>query len=197
MHGRISYFSSGFPDSLYFLVSGRLRHIVQDSIDTIIFSLPFMKSAYCWFSLFPAGSPCETLSAAEDSVLLKLTKASFDSILHKYPEDHACLSQFCFPSDLWPIISSQNYIQLPKNTKEIRSFILHLCSLATTYFIDPCKSLPFIPSEDTLYFIADNSRDDFAALITISDLEGLPSHNNRPFKSSLPKFLHYLINLIL
>ena len=38
--------------------------------------------------------------------------------------------------------------------------------------------------------MADNSCDDFAALITISDLEGLPSHNNRPFKLlSLPKSL--------
>ena len=64
-----------FPDSLYFLVSGRLRHIVQDPIDNNnIFTLLLCRSVYCRFGLLPVWFPCETLSAAEDSVLLKLLK---------------------------------------------------------------------------------------------------------------------------
>lgn len=169
---------------VYILITGRLRQLVnrpddQDKLFTLaIYESPFIAGS----ASFQAGLSLETISAAEDSKLLKISHQSWDEITRKHPEIGSFSKQIVTPADLWPLIIRQEGLHLPGSLKEIKKWILKLSQASKVHWIYPGTPKSFDLDSEMHWLIAENSELEYGKSITQSDLNNIQENISRPLR---------------
>ena len=157
-------------DALYILLKGRLRqtssHPLRDDnlFSLAVFSPPFIAG----LASFHAGQSIETLSAVEDSVLLKISIKDWIELLLQSSELKSYFSNIITQSDIWPLVKNYQQYILPPSAKLLKSSLISIAQTADVELYDSNSKL--VLSEDRLYFIANNTTRSYAKLVTKNDL---------------------------
>jgi len=171
-------------DDLFILISGRLRHTVTHPNSAAkIFSLAVYEPPFIagWASK-QAGFHLEILSAAEDSQVLKLSAAAWETLSSNHPDISILFQQILSPADLWPIISRQDSFRLPSKIKDFKLRLQNLADRSTAYIISPGHTLGFVPDSQYCYFVADTFQLEYARCLSEDDLNALPNKISSPLR---------------
>ncbi|MCP9854171.1 peptidase domain-containing ABC transporter [Synechococcus sp. HJ21-Hayes] len=131
--------ADAIPSTLYLLLSGQLRQLVNHasqpgrSLTLALYEPPFIAG---WASL-QAAHPLEFLTAASECTLLAIPASDWLNLLSQHPPLSLHYRQQFSPADLWPLLQAQPDLTLPTSSKELRSWIRRLASLAQVQLITP------------------------------------------------------------
>ncbi|QNI75797.1 peptidase domain-containing ABC transporter [Synechococcus sp. MVIR-18-1] len=169
---------------VYILITGRLRQLVQHPNDqNKVLTLAIYESSFVagWAS-HQANLSLETISAAEDSKLLKLSHQSWDKITKKHPEIGLLFNQRVTPADLWPLIIRQQGLCLPGSTKELKKWINNLCQESNVYWIFPGTPKSFELSSNKYWIVAENGELEYGTLMTQIELSDIQAKISKPLR---------------
>ena len=173
-----------YTNELYVLLSGRLRQTVRKPNDPDnFFSLAIYEPPFiAGLASHEAGISLETLSAAEDSQLLKIPRDSWDSIVQSHHEIRTQILQVVTPADLWPILALQTDFNLPNKLKELKLAIQVLSAKSKVLWVSPGQPISFSSALDDRFFVANSSQLDYGLAIAHDQLEALPQRISKPLK---------------
>ena len=169
---------------LYILTSGRLRQTVRnptnpDNLFTLaIYDPPFIAG---WASM-QSGLSLETLSAAEDSKLLKLSYSSWETISKNHVDIKLLFQQIVTPADLWPLLVRQNRILWPTSLKELKPWIQSVSDKSNVHLISPNQPISFEADSGMHCLIADSSQLDYGRVVLSQELHDLPYQISSPLR---------------
>lgn len=111
------------PNYLYFVLEGEVRQIIESPKTNKTISLAIYKKGYLigWPS-YLAGRSIETITAASDCELFKISLKNWLKIVKKHNEIDDRLERI-YPSFLWPILKNKTNIIFPNKPKEFRTLI--------------------------------------------------------------------------
>ena len=162
---------------VYFLLSGRLRQLTRDPYNRErIFTIAVHEPAFAggWASI-QSGKNIETLSAAEDSEIIRIEASLWYQALDKSPRENDIYTNGVTISDLWPLVVANQNLHLPSTQKDIRSWIKRLSEEAITKWIEP-GAPSSNPLDERFHWIVaaeNNSKFYYGASISSEDLASI------------------------
>ena len=152
--GQSVYIYDDDNPSYAFLLSGRLRHLVDHPDPSATsFTLAFYRAPFiAGISSFNCRSNVEELYASEDSSLLKIQISDFDSLYRRFPELTAFLNSSLTAADVWPILLNVPQFHVDPQASIFRLRIDNILKASVTYIVDPDNPFSISPSEECVFF---------------------------------------------
>ena len=182
--GQSVYIYDDDNPSYAFLLSGRLRHLVDHPDPSATsFTLAFYRAPFiAGISSFNCRSNVEELYASEDSSLIKIQISDFDSLYRRFPELKAFLNSSLTAADVWPILLNVPQFHVDPQASIFRLRIDNILKASVTYIVDPDNPFSISPSEERAYFSLSRLYHCYGAPISTASLSTIHTSVDQPIR---------------